>query len=46
MIQFRVPWIDDKGQVTLNRGWRVQMKQRPWAIQGGLRFIQRQCPAS
>src|SRR5437867_8102446 len=25
MIQFRVPWIDDKGQIQVNRGFRVQM---------------------
>src|SRR5438552_13389721 len=25
MIQFRVPWIDDNGQIQVNRGFRVQM---------------------
>ena len=25
VIQFRVPWVDDKGQVRVNRGFRVQM---------------------
>ena len=27
MIMFRVPWVDDKGQVQVNRGYRVQFMQ-------------------
>src|SRR6266700_3681266 len=38
MIQFRVPWIDDKGQVHVNRGWRVQMNSALGPYKGGLRF--------
>jgi glutamate dehydrogenase (NADP+) len=38
MIQFRVPWIDDKGQVQVNRGFRVQMNSAIGPYKGGLRF--------
>src|SRR5256884_8817822 len=38
MIQFRVPWIDDKGQVQVNRGFRVQMNSALGPYKGGLRF--------
>jgi glutamate dehydrogenase (NADP+) len=38
MIQFRVPWIDDKGQIQVNRGFRVQMNSALGPYKGGLRF--------
>src|SRR5881394_2587763 len=38
MIQFRVPWIDDKGQIHVNRGYRVQMNSALGPYKGGLRF--------
>src|SRR5258707_2557022 len=38
MIQFRVPWIDQKGQIQVNRGFRVQMNSALGPYKGGLRF--------
>lgn len=38
MIQFRVPWIDDAGEVQINRGYRVQMNSAIGPYKGGLRF--------
>ena len=38
MIQFRVPWIDDAGEVQVNRGYRVQMNSAIGPYKGGLRF--------
>src|SRR5258707_507612 len=38
MIQFRVPWIDAKGQIHVNRGFRVQMNSALGPYKGGLRF--------
>src|SRR5216110_3074894 len=38
MIQFRVPWIDDKGQIHVDRGFRVQMNSAIGPYKGGLRF--------
>jgi glutamate dehydrogenase (NADP+) len=38
MIQFRVPWTDDKGQIQVNRGFRVQMNSALGPYKGGLRF--------
>jgi glutamate dehydrogenase (NADP+) len=38
MIQFRVPWIDDAGQVQVNRGFRIQMNSALGPYKGGLRF--------
>ncbi len=37
-IIFRVPWIDDKGEVQVNRGFRVQMNSAIGPYKGGLRF--------
>lgn len=37
-IQFRVPWLDDKGQVQINRGFRVQYNSAIGPYKGGLRF--------
>src|SRR5436853_1081323 len=38
MIQFRVPWIDDKGEIQVNRGFRVQMNSALGPYKCGLRF--------
>lgn len=37
-IIFRVPWVDDKGQVQVNRGYRVQFNSAIGPYKGGLRF--------
>ena len=37
-ILFRVPWVDDKGQVQVNNGYRVQFNSASGPYQGGLRF--------
>ncbi len=37
-IVFRVPWVDDKGQVQVNRGFRVQFNSAIGPYKGGLRF--------
>ncbi|OQY16571.1 MAG: glutamate dehydrogenase [Desulfobacteraceae bacterium 4572_35.1] len=37
-IIFRVPWIDDKGQVQINRGFRVEFNSSLGPYKGGLRF--------
>ncbi|HEY1028292.1 MAG TPA: NADP-specific glutamate dehydrogenase [Pseudomonas sp.] len=37
-ILFRVPWVDDRGQVQVNRGFRVQMSSAIGPYKGGLRF--------
>ena len=38
MIMFRVPWLDDQGEVQVNRGFRVQMNSAIGPYKGGLRF--------
>ncbi|KAI9881005.1 MAG: hypothetical protein M1830_009499 [Pleopsidium flavum] len=38
VIQFRVTWEDDKGQVQVNRGYRVQFNSALGPYKGGLRF--------
>ena len=38
VIQFRVPWMDDQGQVHVNRGFRVEMNSSIGPYKGGLRF--------
>jgi glutamate dehydrogenase (NADP+) len=38
VIMFRVPWIDDKGQFQINRGFRIQMNSAIGPYKGGLRF--------
>ncbi len=38
IIQFRVPWVDDKGNVHVNRGFRVQFNSAIGPYKGGLRF--------
>ncbi len=37
-ISFRVPWVDDKGEVQINRGYRVQFNSAIGPYKGGLRF--------
>ncbi|OAE48912.1 NADP-specific glutamate dehydrogenase [Agrobacterium tumefaciens] len=37
-IMFRVPWVDDKGQVQINRGFRVQFNSALGPYKGGIRF--------
>jgi glutamate dehydrogenase (NADP+) len=38
VIIFRVPWVDDKGYVRVNRGYRVQMNSAIGPYKGGIRF--------
>ncbi|WP_295363889.1 NADP-specific glutamate dehydrogenase [uncultured Pseudoramibacter sp.] len=38
VISFRVPWIDDQGQVQVNKGFRVQFNSAIGPYKGGLRF--------
>ncbi len=37
-LMFRVPWVDDKGQIQVNRGFRVQFNSAIGPYKGGLRF--------
>jgi glutamate dehydrogenase (NADP+) len=37
-IMFRVPWLDDKGEIQINRGYRIQMNSAIGPYKGGLRF--------
>ena len=38
VIMFRVPWLDDKGDIQINRGFRIQMNSAIGPYKGGLRF--------
>ncbi|MBW1780773.1 MAG: NADP-specific glutamate dehydrogenase [Deltaproteobacteria bacterium] len=38
VIMFRVPWMDDEGQVHVNRGFRIEMNSAIGPYKGGLRF--------
>ena len=38
IVSFRVPWIDDKGEYQINRGFRVQFNSAIGPYKGGLRF--------
>lgn len=38
VIMFRVPWLDDEGEIHINRGYRVQMNSAIGPYKGGLRF--------
>jgi len=38
IISFRVCWVDDKGEIQVNRGYRVQMNSAIGPYKGGLRF--------
>ena len=37
-ILFRVPWVDDRGEVQVNRGFRVQFNNAIGPFKGGIRF--------
>lgn len=38
VISFRVPWVDDTGEIQVNRGYRVEMNSAIGPYKGGLRF--------
>jgi glutamate dehydrogenase (NADP+) len=38
VIMFRVPWMDDKGEIQINRGYRIEMNSSIGPYKGGLRF--------
>ncbi len=38
VVMFRVPWVDDSGEVQINRGYRIQMNSAIGPYKGGLRF--------
>ena len=38
VVMFRVPWVDDSGEIQINRGYRIQMNSAIGPYKGGLRF--------
>ena len=38
VVMFRVPWVDDSGEVQVNRGYRIEMNSAIGPYKGGLRF--------
>lgn len=38
VIMFRVPWIDDKGEIHINKGYRIEMNSAIGPYKGGIRF--------
>ncbi len=38
VVMFRVPWIDDRGEIQVNRGYRIEMNSAIGPYKGGLRF--------
>lgn len=38
VLMFRVPWMDDKGEIQVNRGFRIEMNSAIGPYKGGLRF--------
>ncbi len=38
VIQFRVPWVDEDGEIHINRGYRIEMNSALGPYKGGLRF--------
>ena len=38
VLMFRVPWLSDKGEVQINRGFRIEMNSAIGPYKGGLRF--------
>lgn len=38
IILFRVPWVDDKGELQINKGYRIEMNSAIGPYKGGLRF--------
>ena len=44
-ISFRVPWVDDNGNVHVNRGYRYEFNSAIGPYKGGLRFAPNVCPS-
>ena len=40
VLMFRVPWVDDNGEIQVNRGYRIEMNSAIGLYKGGLRFHQ------
>ncbi|GGK39203.1 MULTISPECIES: NADP-specific glutamate dehydrogenase [Flavobacteriaceae] len=38
VLMFRVPWVDDRGEIVVNRGFRIEMNSAIGPYKGGLRF--------
>lgn len=38
VVMFRVPWVDDRGEIQVNRGFRIEMSSAIGPYKGGLRF--------
>ncbi|MCL4236399.1 MAG: glutamate dehydrogenase, partial [Deltaproteobacteria bacterium] len=38
VVMFRVPWMDDQGEIRVNRGFRIEMSSAIGPYKGGLRF--------
>ncbi|MFT5153974.1 MAG: glutamate dehydrogenase (NADP+), partial [Planctomycetota bacterium] len=38
VLMFRVPWMDERGEVRVNRGFRIEMNSAIGPYKGGLRF--------
>ncbi len=38
VVMFRVPWVDDQGEIHVNRGYRIEMNSAIGPYKGGLRF--------
>jgi glutamate dehydrogenase (NADP+) len=38
VIMFRMPWMDDQGEIHVNRGFRIEMNSAIGPYKGGLRF--------
>ena len=38
IIMFRVPWMDDKGEIQINKGYRIEMNSAIGPYKGGIRF--------
>ncbi len=38
VVMFRVPWVDDSGEIQINRGYRIEMNSAIGPYKGGLRF--------
>ena len=38
IVMFRVPWLDDKGDIQINKGYRIEMNSAIGPYKGGLRF--------
>ena len=38
LLMFRVPWVDDRGEIQVNRGFRIEMNSAIGPYKGGLRF--------